>query len=78
MNPFPTLSSTDLECTSGGAGKAAVCTPANPSGARQPTQFFEKNNAAKLREPPNPAHYNFFTNPKDLHAKSSAIVDAFK
>jgi hypothetical protein len=40
-----TLSLVDLVHVTGGAetSGAAVCTPANPSGAKQPTQFLERD-----------------------------------
>jgi hypothetical protein len=44
MSAFPTLSDLDLERVVGGVD-AAVCTPDNPTGARQPTQFLERSHA---------------------------------
>ena len=41
-----TLSLADLVHVTGGADpKAAVCTPANPTGAKQPTQFLERDHS---------------------------------
>jgi hypothetical protein len=42
-NTLPTIDLAALETISG--GNDAVCTPDNPTGARQPTQFFENDNS---------------------------------
>jgi hypothetical protein len=36
---------TELALVTGGASNQAACTPANPTGQRQPTQFWENNHS---------------------------------
>lgn len=79
LSNLASISSEQLVTVTGGnAANPQVCTPDNPTGQR-PTQYFERNNAAPPpRELPNPAHGNFFTNPRDLGAKSRALADRLR
>ncbi len=74
------LSNQDLGRVIGGAGASpAVCTPDNPTGARQPTQFLENARPQQPnREPPPPSYGNFFTNPRDLAGKSRMLADRLR
>jgi hypothetical protein len=44
VNELVTLTDVDLDRVTGGADEG-VCTPDNPSGQSQPTQFFENSHA---------------------------------